>query len=97
MRCVQVLETEVRAGVHLRAVLRLGARGDALRGGAQGVRSQQRVEAASQHPGAQAARRRGHHLLRGSGSPQRPSLWLRRQHLRPPATGDEFINTIVLI
>lgn len=87
MRRVQVPEEEVRARVHIRPLLRLGARGGALRGGAQGVRREQRVEAPPPHPRPQAARRSGHDMLRGAGPTPGPHLRLRGPHLRPPATG----------
>ncbi|GFP82652.1 LOB domain-containing protein 18, partial [Phtheirospermum japonicum] len=53
----------------------------AFRGGAQGVWSQQRVEAAAPHPAEQGTGRGGHDLLRGLGEAPGPNLRLCGSHL----------------
>lgn len=63
MWCVQVPAAQVRDRVRLRPLLRLGAGRGTLRGGAQGVRRQQRIQAAAPGPASQAPRRRGHRVL----------------------------------
>ena len=99
MRGLQVPAAQVRERVHLRALLRLGAGRGALRVGAQGVRRQQRVQAAAPDPAPQAPGRRRHRLLRDPGAPPRPHLRLRLPHLRPPATGmhDGARGVVVLV
>ncbi|GFP92734.1 uroporphyrinogen decarboxylase chloroplastic [Phtheirospermum japonicum] len=58
----------------------------AFRGSAQGVWSQQRVEAAAPHPAEQGTGR-GDDLLRGSGEAPGPDLWLCGSHLCSSTTG----------
>lgn len=87
MRRVQVLAAAVRAGVRVRALLQLGARGGEVRGDPQGVRRQQRLQAPLPPPRRRPLRGRRHHHLRGPGQAPRPRLWLRCPNLRPPAAG----------
>lgn len=91
MRSMQVLEEEVHPGMCFRAVLRLGARSGSFRSGSQSFRGEQRFKAAAEHPSPQAARRCRGDMLRGASSPSRPCLWMRRPHLRSPATGNKSI------
>ena len=93
MRGVQVPAAQVRGGVRVRALLLRGGRGGAVRGDTQGVRRQQRGEAAAAGGAGRPERGRRHRHLRGAGQAARPRLRLRRPHLRAAAAGNyKFLN-----
>jgi hypothetical protein len=87
VRGVQVPAPQVRARLRLRALLLPRAGRGALRRHPQGVRRQQRVQAARAPAARRPRRGRRHHLLRGAGEAAGPHLWLRRPHLRATAAG----------
>jgi len=80
----------VRAGVRVRALLQQRPGRRALRRHPQGVRRQQRLQAAVPPPRRRPLRGRRHHHLRGAGQAPRPRLRLRRPDLRPPAAGNHI-------
>ena len=86
VRGVQVPAAQVPAGVRVRALLPAGGAAE-VRQRAQGVRRQQRDQAAQRAAAAPAGGRRELARLRGRGARQGPRLRLRRRHLRAPAPG----------
>lgn len=84
MRSLQVSAAEVSAGVCVRAVFPAGSAAE-VRQRAQGVRGEQRDEAAERAAAAPAGGRRELASVRGGHAAARPRLRLRRRHLAPPA------------
>jgi hypothetical protein len=90
-RGVQVPAAAVRAGVRVRALLQHRPGRGEVRRHPQGVRRQQRLQAALPPPRRRPLRGRRHHHLRGAGQAPRPGLRMRRPDLRAPAAGGLLI------
>ena len=84
MRSVQVSEAKVHAGVRVCAVFPTGPAAEVCER-AQGLRRQQRGQAAQRAQRVAARERRDLARLRGRGAPAGPSLRLRGPHLLSPA------------
>lgn len=84
---MQVPAAEVRGRLRVRAVLLVGARGGAVRGHPQGVRREQRVEAAPPRTATRPLRGGRHRRLRGPGAAPRSRVRLCLANLRPTAAG----------